>query len=226
MITLFHGDDITASRAALDRMIEREKNKEIRRLEGKNIDTTLLVQSLESSSLFGGETLAVIDGLFGQITKKQKRIEELTRILLEAGCDVFLWEDRLLPPGIVSKLGKASVQQFKLPAIIFSLLDGLRPKCASACLPLLERVLDMQPAEVVYAMLFRRIRELIQLQDRVTPERMAPWMAMRLTAQSRSFTMNELIAMHGALVEMDTRIKSGSSPFSMAQLLEQFLIAL
>lgn len=228
MITLLHGDDTAKSRAELERVMDAYAGREIRHVEGKSADDTLLVQSLESSSLFGGDTIVVIENLLGSLGKKQKRAEQLVGFLSRAPQEtsILLWEDRTLSPGLLKLLGKASVRLFKTPVVIFQLLDGLRPGCAKTMLPLLSEVLALEPAEVVYTLMYRRIRDLIQVADHVTPERVQSWQLGRLTQQSASFTMDRLLKLHRDLLDMDIAIKTGSSPFPLGTLLEHCIVSL
>lgn len=228
MITLLHGDNIDASRTELLRMIGAAKGKEIRELNGRSIEASLLTQALESSSLFGGDTLVVIENLFGKLGRQLKKIESLSVILIKSSevNDVILWEDKELGVTVLKSLGHAAVKLFKTPVIIFQLLDGVRPNAARTLLPLFQQVVTCQPAEITYTLLVRRVRQLIQLSDGVIVEGLAPWQATRLTAQARFFTMDKLINMHTNLLDMDILIKTGSTPFSLAQLLEQFFITL
>ncbi len=228
MIILLHGDNIDASRAELLRMIGVAKGKEIRQLSGRSIEPSQLVQAMESSSLFGGDTLVVIENLFGKLGRQIKKIGALSAILLNAANanDVILWEDKELTASVVKTLGGATVRTFKTPTIIFQFLDGLRPKSAATLVPLFRKVAASQPAEISYTLLVRRVRQLIQAADHVTPDGLAPWQAARLTAQARLFTMDELVSMHTKLLDMDISIKTGATPFSLAQLIEQFCISL
>jgi len=225
MITLIHGDNIEASRAELMRLTGAAKGKDVRELHG-TIEPSQLTQALESSSLFGEDTLVVIENLFGKLGRKIKLIESLAAIIKASHNDVVLWEDKELGTTAIKSLGNATVTLFKTPAIIFQLLDGLRPNDAKRLLTLYNDVQSMQVAEITYTLFVRRVRQLIQLSDSVPPEGLAPWQAARLTAQARFFTMDKLIDMHTRLLDMDIAIKTGTSPFTLAQHIELFLISL
>ena len=75
-------------------------------------------------------------------------------------------------------------------------------------------------------MLVKRIRQLIMLRDGVTPEGLQGWQATRLTSQSKLFTIDKLLSMEKRLLEIDVSIKTGTSPFPLAQQLELFFIDL
>lgn len=226
MITLIHGDNIEASRFELTRLLSLAKGKEIRELNGRGLDQNALTQALESSSLFGGDTLVVIENLFGKLGRKIKLIESLATLIRNSSSDVIVWEDKELSPSVIKSLGNCTIKLCKIPVIIFQFLDSLRPHDSKNLILLYQRVVQTQVAEITYTLLVRRVRQLIQLLDGVIPDGLAPWQATRLTGQARLFTMDKLISMHKQLLTMDIAIKTGESPFSLAQLIEQFLIYL
>lgn len=217
MITLLHGDNTTASREELIRRIEEAKKagKEIRRLEGKSLDSLTITQAVESSSLFGGTVLVVIEKFLNKGAK-----------LPAADTDVILWEDKEIGKTLISQLGdKVEVKLFKIPPAIWQLLDGMKPG-NTQLLSLLPRVLERDAAELVFTMIVRRVRHLIQLRDSVTPEGLQGWQAGRLTSQAKSFTMDKLLSMEKQLLDIDVSIKTGVSPFPLAQQLELFFVDL
>lgn len=231
MISLIHGDHIVASRAELLRRIEEAKKqgKEVRQFDGKSLDALTLTQAVESSSLFGGTTLVVIEGLLTRLGKKEKQATQLTDILKQSAdtTDIILWEDKEIGKTLIALLGtKFSVQLFKTPVVIFQLLDGLAPGKAASILGLLHQALARDAAELIFTLLVRRVRQLIQLRDNVTPDGLQGWQATRLTSQAKSFTMDKLLSMEKKLLEIDISIKTGSSPFPLTQQLELFLVDL
>ncbi|OGG36020.1 hypothetical protein A2363_00865 [Candidatus Gottesmanbacteria bacterium RIFOXYB1_FULL_47_11] len=219
MITLFHGDHVEASRAECTRLKEAAKGKEIRTLDGRSIDPANLTQAIESSSLFGTETVVFIENLFGKLGRKTKLIASLADILNGSSADIVLWEDKEVGATVVKSLGKADIKLFKTPAIIFQFLD-------QPSLSLYQKLVETEAPELVHSMLAKRVRQLIQIQGGVTPEGLQGWQLTRLTRQAKSFTMDGLLAMYKNLLDMEFAIKNGSSPFTLKQLTEQFLIDL
>lgn len=228
MITLLHGDLIDASRTDLNRLKATFSGKDIRILDGRSIDETTLTQALESQSLYGTDTVVIIEQLFGKLGKKVKIITALASILVRAGSatDIILWEDKEVSATVIKSLGSPTVRLFKTSQLLFQLLDGLVPGRAAPLLHTLEIVLKTNVTEVVFVMMVRRVRHLIQLRDAVTPEGLAGWQVGRLTAQARLFTIEKLVAMHSALTDIDIAVKTGASPFTLAQQIEQFIITL
>ncbi|MEK7544408.1 MAG: hypothetical protein AAB557_06055 [Patescibacteria group bacterium] len=231
MLILLHGDHIVSSRADLTRLIAEAKShgKEMRQLDGNTIDAPGLTQALESTSLFGGMVFVVIEGLLTKLGKKEKQAIQLTDIIKRSGetGDIILWEGKEIGKILTGLLGsKVSVQLFKTPVIIFKLLDGIVPGRAVTLLPLLQEALSIDAAELIFTLLVRRVRQLIQLRDGVTPEGLQGWQASRLTSQATSFTMDKLLSMESKLLHIDISLKTGSSPFPLAQQIELFFVDL
>lgn len=222
MIILLHGDHTVASRVKLMSLVDEAKKqgKEVRQLDGKTLDPLALTQAVESSSLFGADVLVMIEGL---LVKKSALIDILKRAA--ETIDIILWEDKEVGKTLIAALGpKASVQQFKTPVVIWELLDGIRPNAGTAAIVRLQKALERDAAELLFFQLVRRIRLLIMLAGGVTPEGLQGWQASRLTSQAKLFTMDRLLSMEKRLLDIDVSIKTGASPFPLAQQLELFLI--
>ena len=230
MITVFHGDDTERSRTAYHLLVSQAaKGKDVRRLEGREVDASVLTQALESSSLFGGDVLVVIDNLFTKVGKKQKLASQYADILRQRpeGTEVIVWEGKELGATIQKALGsKARFEIFKTPVVIFQFLDSLAMGNAAALLGLYEQVTRTHASELVFAMITKRIRQLCMLKDGITPDGLQGWQAGRLTNQTKAFTMEQLLSMHKKLVEIEYSLKTGSSPFTLAQMTQQWLVAL
>jgi len=227
MITLIHGDNIEASRKELNRLKVASVGQEIRSIDGRNLDDGMLMQAVESSSLFSGGTLVVIEHLFGKIGKQTKRVATYASILTKANdMDIILWEDKELGASIVKQLVGATNRLFAIPAKIFTVLDGIRPGNAMILLPLYRSLIIEDAPELVYAMLIKRIRFLIQLKDRQIPGGISPWQIGRLTTQSKSFTMEQLTDFYKRLHDIEVILRTGNAPFTLLQYTELLLINL
>jgi DNA polymerase III delta subunit len=92
---------------------------------------------------------------------------------------------------------------------------GMRQRARA--LDLLERLIDDKPAPVLLAVLHRRFRELIEVQDRlergespgslVRSMRLLPFRAETLARQARGWTGPELDRALEGLVELDAQVK-------------------
>lgn len=228
MITLLHGDDIESSRNELNRLRSGAKNRDVRLLDGRGLTDTALTQALESHSLFGGDTIVFIENLFGKLGKKPKFITALATIIVRSGdtTDIILWEDKEIGATVTKSLTQAKIRLFKTPIALFQFLDSIKPNSTRTSLTLFVKTLETHAPELIYTMVVRRIRQLIQVADGVTPGGLQGWQVSRLTSQAHSFTINRLVELYRKLLDMEYSIKTGASPFSMQQLLEQYLIDL
>lgn len=229
MITILHGDNTEQSRVELVKFVAGAKGRDIRRLDGKNLDPAALSQALESSSLFGDNVSVVVENLFSKLGKKQKLAQEYGAILARAPSEaqVIVWEEKELSVTALKAISpKARVQLFKTPVVIFQLLDGLRPNAATSLLSLYEKAIAAQAPELIFAMLVRRVRQLLMLKDGIAPEGMQGWQEARLTNQARAFTMEQLVRMHKMLLTAEYSLKSGTSPFTLTQLTQEWIAAL
>ncbi len=219
MIILLHGNYSELSRKEFIRLKEEAKAKDIRVLDGRTIDAASLTQAIESNSMFGGDTIVFIENLFGKLGRKIKLIESLTAIINGSSADIVLWEDKEVGATVLKNLPKAKITLFKIPTGIFQLLDGIVPDSSIRTLP-------PEPPELIFSMIVKRIRQLIQLHDGVVPAGLQGWQASRLTRQAKLFTMNKLLTMYKKLLDMEYSFKNGSSPFTTSQHIEQFLLDL
>lgn len=229
MITILHGDDSAKSREELNSLRTAAKGKEIRQLEGKTMSDADLIQALSSTSLFGGDTVVIIENLFSGLGKKLKRITELATIIQTQSqeCDVILWEHKEIGKTALTGLGKSTVVRiFKLPTIIFQFLDSVKPHAARTLIPLYSELLKYEPAELVHAMLLKRIFQLLAIQSGITPTGTAPWQASRLTNQAREFTLERLTLLYQNLREIEQKRNAGLAIFDLKESTELLLIQL
>jgi DNA polymerase-3 subunit delta len=104
-----------------------------------------------------------------------------------------------------------------VPGSMWAFVDAVGMRQRTRALELLERLIDDKPAPVLLAVLHRRIRELIEVQDRldrgespgslVRSMRLVPFRAETLARQARAWTGPELDAALTGLVELDAQVK-------------------
>lgn len=104
-----------------------------------------------------------------------------------------------------------------IPGSIWAFVDAVGMRHRSRSLELLERLLEATPEPVLLAVLHRRIRELIEVADRLasgeTPGslvrsmRLQPFRAETLARQARAWTVRELASSLEGLLELDAMVK-------------------
>jgi DNA polymerase III delta subunit len=226
MITLIHGDNKEQSRNELNRILDTKKGREVRRLDGLGLTPENLSQALESTSLFGGDVLIIVENLFSKLGKKVKLMESFAAQLAANAqiAEIILWEDRELSKTAISLLGgNVTTKVFTVPKVLFQFLDSVVPGHTENLLPLFHTLLESEASELVFTMLVTRVRQLLQITGGITPSGMQEWQASRLTKQAKFFTIDRLLAMYKKLLLIDYSIKSGTSPFTLKEQLELWL---
>jgi DNA polymerase-3 subunit delta len=104
-----------------------------------------------------------------------------------------------------------------VPGSIWGFVDAVGMRQRSRSLELLERLLEATPEPVLLAVLHRRIRELVEVADRLgageTPGslvrsmRLQPFRAETLARQARGWTVGELVTALEGLLDLDALVK-------------------
>lgn len=105
-----------------------------------------------------------------------------------------------------------------VPGSVWGFTDAVGERRVAAAAALLERLLDDTPEPVLLAVLHRRVRELLELGDRIASGERLPaaakamginndYRARTLSAQARLWTTEELTAALDGLVELDAMVK-------------------
>jgi DNA polymerase-3 subunit delta len=104
-----------------------------------------------------------------------------------------------------------------IPGSVWAFVDAVGSRQRARALELLERLIEDKPAPVLLAVLHRRLRELIEVQDRlergespgslVRSMRLQPFRAETLAGQARRWSGPELNAALDGLVELDAQVK-------------------
>ncbi len=104
-----------------------------------------------------------------------------------------------------------------VPGSMWAFVDAVGMRQRVRALELLERLIEDKPAPVLLAVLHRRIRELIEVQDRlergespgslVRSMRLVPFRAETLARQAQAWSGPELDAALQGLVELDAQVK-------------------
>jgi len=228
MFIILHGDNQVASRQKLNELITAQKSagvEEIIRLDGAKIDQNQLVQEAASTSLFGSNRLVVIESLFSRVKSQQKKA--LLQYLHQSMSDlpeIIIWEPKALTKTDLKSFTSVQIQEFKLTKTLFSFLDSLRPGNSSASFRLLEKTRQHEADELIFFMLVRQVRLLIQVKDQVA--KLPPWQKQKLTRQANQFSTQQLISLHHQLLEIDRSIKTGKTLLPLSAHLDLLLAKL
>ena len=225
MIYVFHGDDQTSSREAFTRKsisLTTKSDAEIIHLDGKKIGATDLIQASQPNQLFGSSKVLLLEHCFSQPKSKRKgEILEALNDISETNetADILIWEKKLLTATQLKPVKKIEVTTFKISKQIFTFLDSIKPGASTQIYAHLQKTLQQDAHELVFFMLVKRVRLLIQIKDSGKLSGV-PWQQQRLKTQANAFELKNLLRIHTQLLEIDISIKTGQSLLKLGELLD------
>ncbi|MCL4389850.1 MAG: hypothetical protein M1484_04610 [Patescibacteria group bacterium] len=198
MITVLHGEDITASRKELNRLREEFDGEVL-------INPTELAQALEGGSLFAQKKLIILEN---------------PKEVPETQSDLIIWFDRKLTAAQAAKFKNAKTLEFKLNQLVFKFVESLRPANQKEMLTLFSQYLDQEVPEIAFSMIVRQFRLMLN------PVGLAAWQEGKIKTQAAKFGPARLKSLYKKLLEIDFAVKTGQFPGSLRLALELFLLAL
>jgi DNA polymerase III delta subunit len=111
----------------------------------------------------------------------------------------------------------------EIPGSLFGLTDAVGMRQVKVAIEALDKIVETTPEPVLLVMLHRRIRDLLEVKDRgssgesraeiVAATKLHPFVAEKMEAQTRNWTISELTDALDGLVEIDAMVKGvpGSS---------------
>lgn len=224
MITIIHGEDVQNSYKHLSEVIDDKKNQQIDLIikDASGLDPTSLRQESGATDLFGGSRCLVIKNLLSITKSKQKDVLiDIVKKLSDQ--DTILYESKKLTDTVLKQFPSAKVIAFNISPLIFKFLDTLKPNNTRSIILGWERLTqDGQEPEFVFAMLVRQVRLLIQAKSGASYLKLAPYPKKLITTQANYFQLSQLLSLHQKLYIIDKKIKTGTSPVPIDQLLSQF----
>jgi len=223
---IIHGDNQPESRGLLQEIKEgaSKEGLEVVSLVGKTVSLTEVKQAVESSGLFGSDRLLIIEELFsGQTSSGKKEVIEYLKN--EAPDSVVIWESKQVDGRRLRAL-KADVKEFKVSSQVFKFLESIAPGRQRIFMPLWAQIAEQEALELVFFLLMRQVRQLIQVASDEGGFRGPPWLVRKLTAQARVFGLKQLLELHDRLYELELENKTGTGVLPLSARLELLLISL
>jgi DNA polymerase III delta subunit len=222
---IFHGENAALSRGALVSAMQTAKTAghTIIRLEAKRLTEADLETNLGYQSLFGELKTIVIEELHSLPTSARKK--NLLKLLqtTQTPHHLILWEKRSLTPTMLKVFGGAEVKEFKISNSVFNWLDSLSasPQTRTRQLTLLQAALQQEDAFMIFLMLIRQIRLLIQSKSGGQIKG-APFIIAKLKKQAAQFDLEQLVDSHARLLTIDRQQKTSQGRLTLTQELELF----
>lgn len=228
MITIIHGDNVTASRALLNSL--KEKTTPLV-LSLQQMNMTDLSQVFEGSSLFFEEKSVVIEEYLSKV-KKSKEKDAILAFLSRQGENhtITFWDSKLLTKSQFSGLTHPKEQVFKLPQTLFQFLDSFSPNNSKQLLTLFSQTLTSTEPELLFYMIVRHVRILLATLSKNTTieemKRAQGWQLTKYHNQASKFGEEKLKKMHSQLFEIEKKQKTGNLTTNLADSIDFFLVSL
>lgn len=229
MITIIHGDDIVSSRKYF--IEEKKKADSPIALEGERLTLSDLVPIVEGNQLFSQEKNIFVEKFFSGKKANSGELKNIAQYLQKNNkeANIFFWEAKELTPAMLSLFKGALAKLFKLPKRLFAFIDAISPQNKQRLIPLFHKALEETEAELIFFMMIRQFRLLLALSDTNSDaieevKRLAPWQRNNLQKQLRHFSNESLLDIYKKLFDIDLAQKTGSSPLSLTQTIDFFLL--
>lgn len=226
-IIVINGDDSAQSRKKLDDYKSEKENTENISIDANSATITDLVTAVETMSILNREKVIIVENLLSG-RKNAEKLQMIKYIAAQNSQNRFIiWDGKSVDKKtILANFKDANIISCNYPAVLFRFLDsiGLIPK--EEILGLFHSVLKEKDAELIFVMMIRQIRMLIMAKDfkeKGIPG-LPPWQSIKFSRQARLFDMKKLISIYRKLISIDLKIKSGKTPYKMAQLLDIYLL--
>lgn len=217
MITIIHGNNITASRKFF---LDQKTNDSIT-FDAEELLINELEQSVQGSGLFGVSKSIFIENLFTRKGAKfqDSIIEVLNNFPKES--EVYIWTDKDLPVKTLSLFPKHEIQNFKIPSNIFTFLDNLAPNNPQNATSFHNALSSTEP-EIIFFMLIRQFRLLLGIGNKSNNnidevKRLAPWQKGKLERQSSLFQASKLKEIYKRIYKIDKNQKTGGTNLTLIQ---------
>lgn len=206
-ILLIHGDDINS---AYDRYIRIRTEAQSKNWQLISLDQNADIKSiLNTPSLFAEKRLFILENI-KQLN--QRDLEWLINNQKHIPGHLLLYEKGVVSAAIINKLkGQIKIQEFKLPAAIFTFLDSIYPGSAEITLKHFAALSPTKPAELLLALMARRFKELFWVKTDPSSLNYEGWRIKKLKNQADRFSLGQLKQIISKLAQIDVESKQSST---------------
>ncbi len=208
-IIILHGDYIKKSQERLDYFqgLAKKRGWEIKKIEANaNLSVS---EQLSAGLLFQDKTLFVL----GDVKKLTPHdFVWIKKTGKELALTLVVYAPYFVSKSILSKFPKdVKIEEFKLPRIIFTFLDGLYPRNYKRTFTLFHELVQHQPVEFIFALVAKQIRDLYwaELESQSLPY--PAWRVGKLKSQSAKFKVEKLKDLINKLAIIDIAAKTGKA---------------
>jgi len=229
MIQIIHGNDTTSSRNYY--FEEKNKLKNPIFINGDGINFDQIFQALENNSFFAENKEVIIENFFAKNKSTTNEFKKIVEYLnSNKSSTVLFWDNDEVSKASLNAFKNATVKYFSYPQTLFAFLDNIKPGKGEYLIKLFHELLNTMAAELVFFMINRQFRIMLNIsdQDKLIDEvkRMAPWQLSKFKNQAALFGNDQLLELYNKLFEIEIGQKTGKAFYSMEKSIDFFLLDL
>jgi len=230
MLTIIHGDDVSASRKFF--LSEKDKIENAVVLRSSEVTLTNLAQVLEGGGLFEEIKTVFVEDFLSDRKKSAERDAIILYIAKKSkDNNIVMWEGKQILPSSFSKLKGSAIKTFKLSSSLFTFLDNIKPKNGKALVDLHHKCLKTIESEMIFFMIVRQFRIMLALIDFdkesiSETNRLAPWQRGKIEKQARLFDREKLVRIYRKLFKIEVAQKTGGLNIDLINTIDFLLIEL
>lgn len=207
-IILIHGDYKIKAYERLRKLVDevRRRNWELTSVEEQ---TQTIPEIISSQSLFNKNRLVVLKNI-SKISKKD--ISWLIKNYLKYDGVLVVYSEGYLNSMLLKSLRNISkIEEYKLPKIIFNLLDSFFPKNSHKIIQLLHKTIKNNPPEFVFSLISKHFRDLywVNINPKTIPY--PSWRIGKLKVQAKKYESSKLKDIIKAMSEIDIEVKTSKA---------------
>lgn len=200
-IKILHGENTFASYNRLQELLQEFKKRDwevIDVTENEKIEEILISESLFKV----GKVLVLEPNMLNKhlINFLENNSDPKTLLIF--------YSEKTLSKAFLSQLPNASIEEFKLPKLIWAFLDSIYPGNSRNSLKLFHKLIEKEHLELVFYLLFSRIRDLYLISIDAKKLEYPPWLLTKLQRQASKFTTKKLKEMISELADADIMAKT------------------
>lgn len=211
-VTILHGENTVLSRSRLVQIksVLKKRGWNFTKIDLKENN---LSSQMISQDLFGNQTLFIYENGIANFDKKAfKYLDD------HSGDDInlLIWEKKPLTKTQLNKFKDANIELFSIPKEVFNFLEIIYPNNSKLILEKLNKLIETEALEFVFAMMARHLRDLYWV--KVAPESLSlpPWRKSKLQSQSGKFSVKQLEKVIKKMAEADVKAKKSEQDLKLS----------
>lgn len=157
MLYVFHGEDVSQSRNALNTLISKLSTTNILRLLAKQTNLETVNLFLNSSPLFIEPKLLVLENFFSVSKPVMDKIIPIIQSNISE--NIIIFQDKILTTSQLKIFPQATIHAFKASNLIWGCINSVKPGNLAKFITLYEQMLKQEPIDLFLYLLKSSIRK-------------------------------------------------------------------